>query len=91
MTPQVLSSTTGRFVYGQIAEYTSQQFMLDTQTGRIWQISKYIPTKADGTPDRENAMDVLTVLPYFEGQGRFSATPPPPAHPEAVRAVNMPA
>lgn len=71
----MLSSGNGRFVYGQIAEYTSQQFMLDTQTGRLWQISKYTPTKSDGTPDKENTVDVLYPVPYYEGNGKFGSLP----------------
>jgi hypothetical protein len=34
----VLSSTTGRFVFGQISEFARHQFMLDTQTGELWQL-----------------------------------------------------
>jgi hypothetical protein len=33
-----LSSENGRFVFGQISEYRRDQYLLDTQTGRIWQI-----------------------------------------------------
>ena len=33
-----LSSATGRFVFGQISEFRRDQFMLDTQTGQLWQI-----------------------------------------------------
>lgn len=73
--PNVLTSGDARFVFGQVSEYTSHQFMLDTKTGRLWQLSKYVPTKADGTPDRENAVDVLNPVPYYEGQGRFGSTP----------------
>lgn len=36
----VLSSANGRFVYGQISNLRRDQYMLDTQTGRLWQIVK---------------------------------------------------
>jgi hypothetical protein len=34
----VLSSTGGRFVFGQISGSGKDQFMLDTLTGRLWRI-----------------------------------------------------
>ena len=37
---RVLSSTTGRFVFGQISNSGKDQFMLDTATGRLWQIGE---------------------------------------------------
>jgi hypothetical protein len=36
--PTVLKSEVGRFVFGQISAMRADQFMLDTQTGRLWQI-----------------------------------------------------
>lgn len=33
-----LSAPGGRFVFGQTSEFRRDQFMLDTQTGRLWQI-----------------------------------------------------
>lgn len=73
--PQVLSSSNGRFVFGQVSEFARYQYMLDTQTGRLWQVSEYVPTKPDGTPDKENATSVLSPIPYYEGQGKFGSTP----------------
>ena len=35
---KILSSQNGRFVFGQVSEYRRDQFLLDTQTGRIWRI-----------------------------------------------------
>lgn len=37
---QVLSSQNGRFVFGQISDSDKDKFMLDTFTGRLWQISE---------------------------------------------------
>lgn len=34
----VLSATGGRFVYGQVSAFGRDQFMLDTQDGRLWRI-----------------------------------------------------
>lgn len=35
-----LRSDNGRFVFGQISDSSKDQFMLDTQTGRLWRISE---------------------------------------------------
>ena len=35
-----LCSDNGRFVFGQISDSSKDQFMLDTQTGRLWRISE---------------------------------------------------
>ena len=35
-----LCSESGRFVFGQISDSSKDQFMLDTQTGRLWRISE---------------------------------------------------
>ena len=37
---RVLSSTNGRFVFGQTSNSGKDQFMLDTATGRLWQIGE---------------------------------------------------
>jgi hypothetical protein len=39
-TTQILCSDTGRYVFGQISDSSSDQFMLDTLTGRLWRITK---------------------------------------------------
>jgi len=35
---QVLSAPNGRFVLGQIGDQASSQYLLDTQTGRVWEV-----------------------------------------------------
>lgn len=34
----VLGSSTGRYVFGQTSQLRADQFLLDTQTGRIWRM-----------------------------------------------------
>ena len=34
----LLTSGNGRFVFGQVSPNRADQFMLDTQTGRLWQL-----------------------------------------------------
>ena len=35
---KVLASPNGRYVFGQISDFRADQFLLDTKTGRLWQI-----------------------------------------------------
>ncbi len=34
---RTLKASNGRFVLGQISDFRSDQFLLDTRTGRLWQ------------------------------------------------------
>jgi hypothetical protein len=56
-----LSSSNGRYVFGQISEFRKDQFMLDTQTGRLWQIVQMGYKNADGT---EGSYTMLNSIPY---------------------------
>jgi len=62
--PQVLSSPSGRFVFGQISDSSKDQFMLDTFTGRLWRITK-----------RTDIGICLTSVPYRTADGECSALP----------------
>jgi len=35
---KIMSSANGRYVFSQVSEFARHQYMLDTQTGRLWQI-----------------------------------------------------
>lgn len=35
---KVLATPSGRYVFGQISDFRRDQFLLDTQTGRLWQV-----------------------------------------------------
>ena len=61
---EVLSSNNGRFVFGQISDSSKDQFMLDTLTGRLWQIAE--------------SGDVglyLREVPYRTGRNTYSPVP----------------
>jgi hypothetical protein len=64
-----LASSGGRFVFGQISDSGKDQYMLDTQTGRLWRIGE---SSDVGTH--------LKVIPYKDDQGKVS--PYPPEHPD---------
>lgn len=42
-----LASGSGRFVYGQVSNFRRDQFMLDTQTGKLWQLQCLTPSDKD--------------------------------------------
>ncbi len=60
----VLCSSTGRFVFGQVSESGKDQFMLDTMTGRLWRIAE---TGEIGLH--------LRPVPYRDDAGRCSPVP----------------
>jgi hypothetical protein len=60
----VLSSQSGRFVFGQVSGSSKDQFMLDTQTGRIWRIAE----------SGEVGL-FLREVPYKTGDGEYSPVP----------------
>lgn len=60
----VLSSTGGRYVFGQVSDSSKDQYMLDTQTGRLWRIAE---SSDVGTH--------LRAIPYRDDQGKVSLYP----------------
>ena len=61
---KLLSSTSGRFVFGQISDSSKDQFMLDTFTGRLWRIAE------------SGAIGIfLRAVPYRNEEGECSVLP----------------
>jgi len=71
----VLSSTHGRYVFGQISDSDQDQFMLDTVTGRLWRLTK-----------RSDIGVCLSTVPYRSAEGECSPLPEPVPVPEAGEA-----
>lgn len=70
-----LSAPGGRFVFGQISSYRRDQFMLDTQTGRLWQM---VCSRTDETdPKKPCLTTVLEPVSYTNQAGSLSQTPLP--------------
>jgi hypothetical protein len=67
---QILSSSNGRFVFGQISNSGKDKFMLDTATGRLWRIGE---SGAIGL--------FLKSVPYRDEEGTCSVLPGPAAAP----------
>ncbi|MDY6881778.1 MAG: hypothetical protein V2J25_03590 [Desulfatiglans sp.] len=64
-----LCSSNGRFAFGQISDSSSDQFMLDTLTGRLWKISQ---TGKVGL--------FLEPVPYHTGDKEYSPVPKATPH-----------
>jgi len=60
----VLSSTHGRYVFGQVSDSDQDQFMLDTATGRLWRLTK-----------RSDIGVCLSTVPYRSAEGECSPLP----------------
>lgn len=63
--PAVLSAPGGRYVLGQISSARSDQFLLDTKSGRVWQL----------VIDTNNA-SLLQEVPFKSLDGTLSLEPP---------------
>jgi len=53
---KTLSNPSGRYVFGQISEYRKDQYMLDTQTGRLWSITVTNLAKEGAAPVEMTAL-----------------------------------
>lgn len=69
--PEVLSTSGGRYVFGQISSFRSDQYMLDTQTGRLWEAV----TSTNGAVS-------LQEVPYVSTAGVYSVMPKTPQEEE---------
>jgi hypothetical protein len=62
--PKVLSTGNGRFIFGQISESSKDKFMLDTFSGRLWQIA-----------ESGEVGIFLRPVPYRIGEGKYDPVP----------------
>jgi hypothetical protein len=65
---KTLSSAGGRFVFGQISDYGSDQYMLDTATGRLWQ---KVCAKDNDNSIKDACTLVLQTVPYVGADDKF--------------------
>lgn len=72
---KVLSTETGRYVFGQISDFRSDQYMLDTKTGRLWTIVLRKPKNPDGTDAPGEGYRVLDAVPYTNLDGSLAIEP----------------
>ena len=72
---KMLSSPGGRFVFGQISDFRRDQYMLDTQTGRLWQSAMSKPKNPDGSEASGDGFMILQPVPYSDLDGKMGVTP----------------
>ena len=71
-----LSSGSGRFAFGQISSQRQDQYMLDTQTGRLWTT---VCLKSEGLGRCSSI--ALQPVPYGDNSGNPVSYLPPPSTP----------
>jgi hypothetical protein len=71
---KTLASPGGRYIFGQVSDFRSDQYMLDTQTGRLWRVVLRPAKGADGS-DAGGSFPVLDVVPYVGTDNKISVTP----------------
>jgi hypothetical protein len=64
---KVLATPGGRYVFGQVNDVRSDQFMLDTQTGRLWRIVE----------EKESGRLLLQIVRYRLLDGTMAIEPIP--------------
>jgi hypothetical protein len=71
-----LSATGGRYVFGQISESRRDQYLLDTQTGRLWVQACIASSKED---PKQCAQTGLVPVNFTDGKGDPAGFAPPSA------------
>lgn len=69
---KTLSSPNGRYVFGQISDGRVDQYMLDTQTGKLWYVVLKSVDEKNSNPEQ---IRVLQQVPYSAFNGDISAIP----------------
>lgn len=73
---KVLAADGGRYVLGQISDARRDQYLLDTKTGRVWEVIEYTPRpNADGTSAQPRTM--LRPVRYLDKSQNESVEPIP--------------
>lgn len=62
---KVLSTENGRYIFGQISDFRADQYMLDTQTGKLWSIGLADIKVGDKTQE----VRTLTPVQYLDTSG----------------------
>lgn len=70
-----LSSENGRYAFGQISETRKDQFMLDTKTGRLWNVVLQKLRNQDGSEVPGGTITVLEPVMYTNNNGALTQEP----------------
>jgi hypothetical protein len=68
----VLTAPGGRYVFGQVSRFGRDQYMLDTQTGRLWQL---VCAQQSEGQDKTWKATVLQPIDYLDDQGKYVTAP----------------
>jgi hypothetical protein len=68
----VLTAPGGRYAFGQISRLGRDQYMLDTQTGRLWQL---VCVQQSEGQDKTCKATVLQSIDYLDDQGKYVTAP----------------
>lgn len=68
----VLASPPARYVFGQVGEFARNQYMLDTVSGRLWQI---VCAERDPADAAKCLQFVLQPVRYVDGEGANDSPP----------------
>lgn len=74
---RVLSSSDGRYVFGQVSNFRRDQFLLDTHSGRLWQMVE---------DDEERSK--LQAVPFIQIFGEEAYLPDPELDVQKHRQLN---
>lgn len=69
---QMLGGPNGRFVLGQIGEFASSQYLVDTQTGRVWEVVNMTDSHGKSTGSG------LRQVKFITAEGAIWGPEPPP-------------
>lgn len=93
-----LSAPGGRYVFGQLSDYRRDQYLLDTQTGRVWQIQEsggdviFAPVRFDSTKIADGWMtQARSIVPFQPDTIVYLRKIPPPPEREASPIPTKPA
>lgn len=72
---KMIGSENGRFVFGQISDFRADRFMLDTQTGRLYQLVVSVRRDEKGEVIPNGEIEYLSPVPYRSAQGTLVMEP----------------
>lgn len=72
---KMLAAENGRFVFGQISDYREDRFMLDTKTGRLYQLVVSRQRDAGGKVIAGSEVEYLSLVPYRSEKGNLVSAP----------------
>ena len=73
MAAKTMTGPSGRFVFGPLSEFNQEQYMFDTQTGRLWVLTKSKAKPGDDAPHAPRF--TLEPVPYMDLDGKAAQQP----------------